>query len=302
MKLFFPNQHYDDKYRRHLFALLKPFVKENDFTDEERIAQYGISERDFIFVNNIDEADIVILTMSWLYYKITNKVDVAIQFIKNANSYGKRVLVALPSDFGIDLPKDINVIVVREQGYKSKLSAYHHCIPVFVADPLKKYYDSSIVFKRNYNSKPTVGFCGQADGRLWEKIKELLKISVRNLLYFLRIRYKTPHQLIATKSLRYNLLKRLKGSSKIKDNFIIRKQHRAGVEFLKTRNSHRSTIEFFDNIKDSDYVLCARGVGNFSVRFYETLAMGRIPVFVNTDCILPHDNFLNWKDHVVWVE
>src|SRR5690606_19049993 len=51
-----------------------------------------------------------------------------------------------------------------------------------------------------------------------------------------------------------------------------------------------------------DYVLCVRGAGNFSVRFYETLLMGRIPIFVNTDCLLPFEDKINWKKHVVWIE
>lgn len=53
---------------------------------------------------------------------------------------------------------------------------------------------------------------------------------------------------------------------------------------------------------ESDYIICIRGAGNFSVRLYETLAMGRIPVFVNTDCMLPIDDVLPWKEYVVWVE
>jgi hypothetical protein len=38
------------------------------------------------------------------------------------------------------------------------------------------------------------------------------------------------------------------------------------------------------------------------VRFYETLAMGRIPVFVNTDCLLPLEDEIDWKKNCVWVE
>ena len=68
------------------------------------------------------------------------------------------------------------------------------------------------------------------------------------------------------------------------------------------KKERESTIEFYQNIVDSDYVVCVRGAGNFSVRFYETLAMGRIPVFVNTDCLLPLSDKINWKKHVVWVE
>jgi hypothetical protein len=48
--------------------------------------------------------------------------------------------------------------------------------------------------------------------------------------------------------------------------------------------------------------LCVRGGGNFSLRLYETLLMGRIPIFINTDCLLPPDDSINWKQHVVWVE
>lgn len=61
-------------------------------------------------------------------------------------------------------------------------------------------------------------------------------------------------------------------------------------------------MEFYNNLRDSDYVVCIRGAGNFSVRFYEALAMGRIPIFINTDCALPFDKEINWKKHVVWVE
>ena len=32
----------------------------------------------------------------------------------------------------------------------------------------------------------------------------------------------------------------------------------------------------------SPYILCVRGAGNYSARFYEALALGRIPVLVNT--------------------
>jgi hypothetical protein len=53
---------------------------------------------------------------------------------------------------------------------------------------------------------------------------------------------------------------------------------------------------------ESDYVLCARGNGNFSYRLYETLCMGRIPVFIDTDCVLPLDFDIDWRDYCVWVD
>ena len=49
-------------------------------------------------------------------------------------------------------------------------------------------------------------------------------------------------------------------------------------------------------------VLCARGAGNFSYRLYETLSCGRIPVFVDTDCVLPYDFLVDWREHCIWID
>ena len=55
-------------------------------------------------------------------------------------------------------------------------------------------------------------------------------------------------------------------------------------------------FEFIRNILSSDYTLCFRGSGNYSLRFYETLCLGRIPLFINTDCKLPFEDEINWRD------
>ena len=59
---------------------------------------------------------------------------------------------------------------------------------------------------------------------------------------------------------------------------------------------------FFQNISDTDYTICIRGTGNFSQRLYEVLAFGRIPIFIDTDSILPYDEIINWRDYCVWVK
>ena len=33
-----------------------------------------------------------------------------------------------------------------------------------------------------------------------------------------------------------------------------------------------------------------------------TLCCGRIPVFVDTDCVLPFHSEINWKEYCVWVD
>ena len=90
-------------------------------------------------------------------------------------------------------------------------------------------------------------------------------------------------------------------SNDIKTEFIRRSRYKGGTT-NKEDLSKRLKKEFFKNMNNTDYTLCVRGTGNFSARMYETLALGRIPIFVNTDCILPFNNKIDWDKHVVWVE
>ncbi|MHB8439924.1 MAG: hypothetical protein ACYDD4_12295 [Acidimicrobiales bacterium] len=60
--------------------------------------------------------------------------------------------------------------------------------------------------------------------------------------------------------------------------------------------------EYFENILEGDYVLAVRGNGNYSVRFYEALACGRIPLYVDTDCVLPPLRRQAWDSIVLRVD
>ncbi len=65
--------------------------------------------------------------------------------------------------------------------------------------------------------------------------------------------------------------------------------------------ARQSRSEFFDNMLDSDYTLCVRGAGNFSLRFYQTLMCGRIPLLVDTNGVLPGEESIPWDDYLVRV-
>jgi hypothetical protein len=96
-------------------------------------------------------------------------------------------------------------------------------------------------------------------------------------------------------------MRALKETAGIDTQFIIRSTF---TEIREDGNAERRRLqqEYMANIADTDYTLCMRGHGNFSLRFYETLAAGRIPLFINTGCVLPYEPFVNWKEYMVWVE
>jgi hypothetical protein len=61
-------------------------------------------------------------------------------------------------------------------------------------------------------------------------------------------------------------------------------------------NSEKKRDEYVNNIADSDFVLCPRGDSNASLRFYETLSAGRIPLIPDTKIKLPYLENLNLRD------
>lgn len=299
MKLYFPKSHYQSK-RWHVFPLLRPFLKGAGYSDADRQAQYGVSETDFIFIDSMAEADYCILPMSWNYYKRENKTDAAVTFIKACQDKNKMVLSVNIGDSGVHVPKYDNLIVLRYGGYRSKFFNGVQVLPPQIKDPLIVYFQLHSIIERNYTKIPTIGFCGHATGSLSKAAGEIIKIAKRNLQYYSGFSQSEPEALLATTRLRFQILSQLRHSALVKANFLLRDKYRAGQH--QHKDNHRTTLEFYTNIMESDYVVCIRGAGNFSLRFYETLAMGRIPVFINTDCALPFDDEIDWKKHVVWVE
>lgn len=300
LKLYFPISHYNKDHRGLLFPLLKPFIKAEKFTDAQRLASYGVSEKDFEFTEHLEDANMVILTMAWNYYTKIKQESLIIAFVKECAALNKKVITFNAGDFGVRIPYFKNLIVLRPSGYKSKFTDNEYALPAFIEDPLQKYFNTDKVFERPYQIKAIIGFCGQANLSLLNAVKEIFKTLLRNIKCYMGFSKDEPQQLLSTSLLRASVLKTLQKSKNVKTNFIFRKKYRAGV--TSDKDSHKTTLEFYNNLKDSDYVVCVRGAGNFSVRFYETLAMGRIPIFINTDCALPFHKEINWKRHVVWVE
>ena len=60
----------------------------------------------------------------------------------------------------------------------------------------------------------------------------------------------------------------------------------------------KSHTDFVHNMEAGHFAYCPRGAGNFSIRFYEALKAGRIPV-VPTSISLPFPTKIKWKDYIV---
>jgi hypothetical protein len=87
---------------------------------------------------------------------------------------------------------------------------------------------------------------------------------------------------------------------------VFEKNNQLKCDFVKQEafwggNPHDPTVikVFYSNIENNQYIICNRGRGNFSMRFYETLATGRVPVLVNTNIELPFSHIINWEDAII---
>ncbi|WP_018261967.1 hypothetical protein [Methylobacterium sp. WSM2598] len=61
----------------------------------------------------------------------------------------------------------------------------------------------------------------------------------------------------------------------------------------------QAAAEFAANIEQSDFVVCDRGIGNWTVRMYEVLSRGRIPVMLDTGGLLPQVRAGRFEDTLV---
>lgn len=301
MKLYTQIDHYHSKWRSELFTILKPYIgKSGPFSNEDCMAQYGFELQTFTLATEETANAVWILPMSWNFYAHTGKLHLAAEFIKRAAEQNKKVITFTSGDFGVKVPSYNNILVFRQSGNRSKLPGYHLGMPVFISDPLQKHFQQSEPVIRKYENIPTIGFCGQTNDSVTNAIKEISRVLYRNFRFKMGSILDEPQQVLSSSYLRGKVLTAVKDAPGLKANFIERKKYRAGVNDEASKK--RTTLEFYQNMIDSDYIICVRGGGNFSVRFYETLAMGRIPVFVNTDCLLPLASGINWKKHVVWLE
>ena len=101
---------------------------------------------------------------------------------------------------------------------------------------------------------------------------------------------------------RKNILNMSYTNPSIKTNFILRKFFFGGAEKEKSISKINLIKDFYDNMEQSHFIICNRGSGNFTMRFYQCLSAGRIPVLVDTDMLLPFTDRIPWKEFIIMEE
>lgn len=96
---------------------------------------------------------------------------------------------------------------------------------------------------------------------------------------------------------RKQALDNIKNNQNIISDFIIRQS------FWGREVSEEIAIKSFnDNLKNNLFGFTSRGAGNFSYRFYQILSMGRIPILLDTDSVMPFINEIDYHKHCLIVD
>lgn len=277
--------------------MTRPFYTVDGWKNDKAVRdRWGVTD-EFQFTETITTADVLFIPHPVNTYSKKQLQEFnALCVQQNIRGYGY-----ISGDYGKRYPEHSNLVYFRMGGFKSQLSANNRGFPVFVSDKYPTFFDTDEIKIRPKKAQPLIGFCGYADFSGFIKFSHTLRLVRENLQRFISNPLRKDYEpLFASAYERARLLGYFEKSAMVESHFIYRKQYRAGVQRGESRAV--TTREYFENIKNSDYVLCVRGAGNFSVRLYETLMMGRIPVFVNTDCLLPFEDEIDWKKHLVWIE
>ncbi len=211
----------------------------------------------------------------------------ALQLGRIAQAAGKP---ALFFDFGDDdTPSDLPYgLVYRTSLRRSLIRPRERAMPA-ACRPVRP--GGQLPAIREKGQRPRIGFCGYVAGP-GKRLLMRLRGQGQNVL---------GHQV---RSAALSALRRAEKQGMVETDLVVHRHFGGGfLRFRQDKARVEQTRQAFErNLAAADYTLCARGAGNFSVRFYETLSAGRVPLLIDTDCVLPFEEEIDWRAHLVWVD
>jgi hypothetical protein len=220
----------------------------------------------------------------------------------SALSHGKRLLVFYWSDPSDRVPIEEALVFRTSLDRGPRYGVSEFCQPGWYEDPLR--WCEGGWAPPPFAPRPRVSFCGHSVGRtgrrtrLAWRVKELARSALgASHQEYSRLR-RPPLEL------RREILRVLTRARAVDTDFVIRERFYGGAGATGAWDFARKTEvrrEYVANIMGSPYVACMRGAGNYSYRYFETLACGRIPLVIDTGGGFPYDFEIDWRTRGPWV-
>ena len=231
---------------------------------ETRNALKSIYEVEDVYCNSIEDADFYVLPFCGIHDNLGFHIEKWKDEITHAIKLGKKLVYFIGTDNNgiVNIPEKYG-LVFRTSGFLSESRSNVYGCPTVNID---------IGRPKVYKTELSISFTGNID-------------SSRESAYSGSGKYDGIRRII---------VKNLLETAPSECNFNIK--HIWGAQNKKER------IQFFKNLNDNLYSLCVRGGGNYSFRLGETLMMGRIPILIDTEYILPFVDEIPWDANCVRIK
>jgi hypothetical protein len=260
-----------------------PFLFPGDDVGKRLFQQIPAAAYDGLYtrVDTLEDADLVALPHE--YVDLRKHSEYFATECTRAKKAGKKVLISAYQDAldPIDIPE---AIILRPSLMCSRKLPNEICMPAYVED-LGSIHG---VVPLHKSEQLPVGFMGKAE---FSNMKEHVRYMLRN--YVLR-------QGPAREGMyfRRRALQELGRESRIALSATARKKYSAHQNSIELP-PEEARKQFVASIQDNLCTLAPRGDGNYSLRFYETLALGRIPILIDTDMVLPLEDHIAYDEFIV---
>jgi hypothetical protein len=256
-------------------------------------------------MTDLAHADVAIVPADWGdVIRDKASLQCAGELAHRARAAGVPTVVFFANDSDTPVALD-DAVVFRTSLSRSSRRLNELALPTWSEDFVTTYLGGQLPL-RPKGPKPVVGFCGRVP--VFRPVRLTVRQNVARALrggtrLLKRAVQRTP---AADAGIRVRALTALQTCSRVESNVITHDRFFGGAVLpdggMDYENMPAARRQFLHNLLESDYALCARGAGNFSLRFCEALSLGRIPVFIDTDCVLPFDSTIAWRDYCVWVD
>ncbi|MBX3064504.1 MAG: exostosin family protein [Anaerolineae bacterium] len=309
MKLFADKQYLPSTVA-HL-PLLYPFwgiLQDSPAGIDQQVYDDYLRRANSIFtLTPLEQADAAIFPSPWEDVRNNAEaVAVAEKLAREAEAKGKPLIVFYRGDYEFPLPfASNNVYFFRTSLTRSKRQPQQYTLPAWSADFTQQYSGGQLSIRQK-TDLPVIGFCGDVGSGSTMMAKLGRWIGQYPALWKLARRFGVELIKHSGSRLRLHALRTLSRSKRVKPNFVLRYSFWNGAVYRsrvldadKVRNARQ---EYANNMLNSDYILCLRGKGNFSYRLYETLSCGRIPILLDSDAVMPFEEWIDWSQYGVWAK
>lgn len=268
-----------------LFQKLGNYLKTAGDPDSDRFDDYCREAGTYFeFVEYPVAADYFLLPFGFSFEDVYQQK--MLPFLEKARSFNKKTILFYNSDDDTDIDLQ-DVVIFRTSYYRSKHRSNTYALPGWSVD-FAKYFPNNQFSVLPYNPKPSVSYCGYID-----KKPDSFKAIIRSFIKKEPFSYEAMARELRGKGCRI-----LQANKNIDTDFIIRD----GFWAQGIADKNKARHDYAENMINSLYGIVTRGAGNFSYRLIEMMSAGRIPVFIDTDSMLPYDTLIDWKQHVVWLD